>query len=116
MKNRKIAALASIITLIIGSFYAMLVQADELKFIRLVNNTDQAIFFFYASPQSSRSWRSDRLGSSVLLANYNIRIDINDGTNQCVYDLKAVFEDEQYTTRYGVNVCDGFKWILREDD
>lgn len=74
--------------------------------VRIINDTSYDIIYFYASNTGTNSWQEDILGRDILPAGYNVVINIDDGTGYCKYDFKAVFEDGEELTDYGINVCE----------
>ena len=88
------------------------VQAQEARYVRVINETGATVEKIYVSHSSRSGWGRDQLGSQVLWSGYNIRVYPNDGTSRCVYDLKAVTVDGRSTERREVDICGGSEWTL----
>ncbi|MEL6684332.1 MAG: hypothetical protein AAFN63_05180 [Pseudomonadota bacterium] len=71
----------------------------------IANATGQTIWRFYGSRTTTSSWEEDILGSDVLPSGSSIRIDFDDGTGACMFDLKAEFRDGSSRVESGVDVC-----------
>ena len=70
------------------------------------NQTGVTMTRFYGSNKGTKSWEEDILGEDVLPSGSSVKINFDDGTGYCVYDLKAVFEDGDEVTQAGVNICE----------
>lgn len=69
-----------------------------------VNETNDTIFFLYASPHRDPNWGPDHLGSGVLRAGQSFHVQLPAG--DCVYDIRIVFENRvSYERRDGLNLC-----------
>jgi len=75
------------------------------RYLTLVNRGDRTIMYFYASPPSADGWEEDVLGDEVVSLNERFRINFNsDERCTCVYDTKAVLDDDSEVVRKA-NVC-----------
>lgn len=74
--------------------------------VNVINRTGVTIREFYASSVGQNTWEEDILGSGVLASGSSATVNIDDGTGYCMYDLKAVFEDDDEVVKYRVNVCE----------
>ncbi len=74
--------------------------------VTVVNRTGVAIREFYASSVGQNDWQEDILGDDMLATGGSVSVNIDDGTGYCLYDLKAVFADEDEVVKYRVNVCE----------
>jgi Virulence protein RhuM family len=63
--------------------------------------------------QSDHYYPRDLLGEQVLRADYNIRIDFDDGSGNCWFDVKAVTSGGSKWTAH-INVCEKSTWNLNE--
>jgi hypothetical protein len=79
-------------------------QAQD-RHVRVINETSHTLVSFYASNILRPGWEEDILGLDVLAPGHSVRMNIDDGTGYCWFDLKAVFADGSEAVRYGVNVC-----------
>ena len=73
--------------------------------VDIVNNTGMTMTEFYASNSGTNDWEEDILGTDVLENGDSVEVNIDDGTNKCVFDFKAVFESGQELVRNRINVC-----------
>jgi hypothetical protein len=76
------------------------------RHVIIVNNTSFTINEFYASSVGQNSWQEDILGSDTLGPGAKVRINIDDGTGYCKYDLRAVFNDGTEAVKQRVNICE----------
>lgn len=75
------------------------------RHVVIVNETRHTIVEFYASNIGRDTWEEDILGEDVLPVGQSVRINIDDGTDACLYDFKAVFDDGDQLVRNRINVC-----------
>jgi hypothetical protein len=80
--------------------------------VNVINASGQAVREIYASPVTSRSWEEDMLGANVLPAGRSMVFNIDNGTSQCRYDLKAVMSNGREHIRRNVNVCVVGSWTI----
>ena len=76
------------------------------------NISSQTLRELYASPVTSKTWEEDLLGQRTLAAGSSINATIDNGTNECNYDLKAVMANGREHIKRGVNVCAVSKWVV----
>ncbi len=74
--------------------------------VRIVNNTGYTIVEFYGSNKGTDSWEEDILGYDVIGPYSALIINFDDGTGYCVFDFKAVFNDGDVLTDFGINICE----------
>ena len=79
-------------------------SAPKDKYVVIKNNSDRDIFYLYVSPETSDEWEEDVLGDDVLLAGDEITINLY-GYEECLFDIKAVYDNEEEEIRWDVNVC-----------
>ncbi len=85
--------------------FTSLAIAEDAKFT-LDNQSDYQIDEFYASPANEDDWGDDILGQEVLPGGESGTVTIADGSDQCVYDLKAVEEDGTEHELTDLNICE----------
>ncbi|TFI57309.1 hypothetical protein E2493_15700 [Sphingomonas parva] len=83
--------------------------------ITVENLSGQVVRELYASPVTAKTWEEDLLGQKTLASGTSINANIDNGTSECRYDLKAVRADGREYTHRDVNVCAASKWMLREE-
>ena len=101
------AALASVAT-------AAAAASDGKNRVIVVENfSNQALNYLYASPITAKDWEEDLLGPDRVLARgESIEANIDNGTDECQYDLKAVMADGREVIRRDINVCAVSKWTI----
>jgi hypothetical protein len=81
-------------------------SADELdRRVNFINRSNTTLTQLYVSNHDTGGWGEDQLGLSVIGAGEYYRLDVDDGSGQCRFDIKAVFADGHVNTRMNVNVC-----------
>ena len=81
----------------------------------VTNNTSYTMTEFYASASSASTWNTSEnlFAGQTLAPGQQATININDGTQNCTYDLMAVlYGATQYTYSYSVNTCSGGSWTI----
>lgn len=85
---------------------------DKNRVVTIENLSSQTVREVYASPVENDTWEEDMLGSDVLPSGESMRFDIDNGTNECMYDLKAVMANDKEYVRRKVNVCTVSTWVI----
>jgi hypothetical protein len=80
--------------------------------ITVENLSSQTVRELYASPITATTWEEDLLGQRTLTAGQSISANIDNGTNECYYDLKAVLADGKVMEQRKINVCAASKWVI----
>jgi hypothetical protein len=70
----------------------------------VVNDTDLVLRELYAMPAGAADRGPDRLGSDTVQPGANFRLRLG-RTRDCVFDLRAVFEDDSQAERLRVDIC-----------
>ena len=78
----------------------------------IINDTDRVVNSVYATNSTIKNWGRDLLGQDVIASKQSYRFDFNDGTSQCMFDLRAVLDNGRFFERYRVNVCTATSWRL----
>lgn len=73
--------------------------------VLVINETRHTIVEFYASNIGRETWEEDILGEDVLPVGQSVNINFDDGTEACLYDFKAVFDDGDELVRNRIDVC-----------
>lgn len=88
----------------------------------LINETNRPMERFFASPSQIDDWEEDIFGDKVLPPNKRVRITIDDGRKDCMYDFKAtlgptpdgsVGRGDMVQTK--INICTLDNWGFREN-
>ncbi|MBD2461004.1 hypothetical protein H6G89_08100 [Oscillatoria sp. FACHB-1407] len=85
---------------------------DNDRTLNVINQTSVELVEFYFTPASDDRWREDLLGEQVILPGSSADIPIN--SEECEYDFKAVFDDEDVIEQFNVNVCEGDGIVFSE--
>lgn len=80
--------------------------------VTVVNVSSQTLKELYASPITSNGWEEDLLGTRTLAAGESIVANVDNGTDQCNYDLKAVLADGKAIEQRNMNVCSISKFVV----
>ncbi len=87
--------------------------ADNLSFT-LDNQTPNMIVQFYATPADGGT-RSELLKKKGLYGGQTRKLTIADGSDACVYKIRAVFEDDSfYDVRDEVDFCESDSYTLAD--
>ncbi len=73
--------------------------------VLVINSTGTHILALFASRVTTAHWEEDILGQDVLPAGTAVRVDFNDGSGSCLFDIKAKLFNGDTRVRTGVNVC-----------
>ena len=105
---------ASIALLVAATFSSAAYAAPDGKNrkITVVNLSAHSVRELYASPITAKTWEEDLLGQRTLAAGASIAANVDNGTDQCYYDLKAVLAGGKEIVQRKVNVCAVTKWTL----
>lgn len=87
-----------------------------LDSISVINRTGYDIFYLYVSPESSDSWGDDVLGDEVLLDGSSITVSLEEYSDLCRFDIKAVDSDNDSYIKWEYDACDLSKVILTLED
>jgi hypothetical protein len=79
---------------------------DQDRRVLIINATGVTMTHFFASNSGQNDWQEDILGEDVLPSGASVRINIDDGTDACLYDFKARFADGDELVRHRINVCE----------
>jgi hypothetical protein len=109
---RKLLALATAAALASVSTVADASTDGKNRVVVVENFANQTLNYLYASPISSKTWEEVLLGDRVLARGESIDANIDNGTNECQYDLRAVMADGREVIRRNINVCAVSKWTI----
>ena len=82
--------------------------------VTVENLSSQSIYYLYASPVTATTWEEDLLGSGTIPAGSTKVANIDNGSNECYYDLKVVMADGKEYIQRRVNVCAVSRWVIGE--
>ena len=110
---RKIVALAAVAAALVSlSGTASAAPDGKNRKVTVQNVSSQTVRELYASPITATTWEEDLLGQRTLGAGQSISANIDNGTTECYYDLKAVLANGKAVEQRKVNVCAASKWVI----
>jgi hypothetical protein len=109
---RKVLICAAAAALIAVSGTASAATDGKNRKVTVENLSSQTVRELYASPITSKIWEEDLLGQRILSAGQSISANIDNGTNECYFDLKAVLANGKAVEQRKVNVCAASKWVI----
>jgi hypothetical protein len=109
---RKILALAAVAALVSVAGTAAAAPDGKNRKVTVQNISSQTVRELYASPITAKTWEEDLLGQRTLTAGQSISANIDNGTTECYYDLKAVLANGKAVEQRKVNVCAASKWVI----
>lgn len=89
------------------SLNTQIALADRRDFT-IQNNNELAIVEIYVSSGNSRYWGRNILEGSILPSGGSTEITFNNSSSQCIYDYKAVYENDTYDVVGKANLCETF--------
>ena len=110
--NKAIALAASFAAALAISSGAAAAPDGKNRKVTVQNVSSQTVRELYASPITAKIWEEDLLGQRTLTAGQSNSANIDNGTNECYYDLKAVLANGKAVEQRKVNVCATTKWVI----
>lgn len=108
MFNRIAAGVIAAACLVIAPAFA-----EDVNYT-LHNETSYVVTEFYTSPANDNEWGYDLLGRQVLGAGESASVTIADGSDQCVYDFRFVFDDGDVVEDFGIDICELAEYSLTD--
>jgi len=71
----------------------------------LVNNTGHTVVTLNVSASNQNSWGEDILGRDTLANGESAAITFDRSETQCMFDIRATYDDGDTTDARGVNLC-----------
>jgi len=72
----------------------------------IVNNTGRTVMTLNVSSNDSNEWGPDILGTATIADGASGQVSFARGQEQCLWDLRATFDDGQTGDWRGVNLCE----------
>ena len=72
----------------------------------LVNNTGRTLMTLNVSPNDENEWGPDILGAATVANGASGTVQFARGQDQCLWDIRATFEDGQTGDWRGINLCE----------
>lgn len=95
----------AIAVILLSGFSFSQAFADENKKVKIVNETRHNIVQFFASRIGTDDWEEDILDVDILQPGQSVTINFG-GSDFCLYDFKAVFDDGDVLIKNRINVCE----------
>ena len=105
--------LAALLTALLASSASASTDGKNRK-ITLTNLSSQTIKGLYASPVTATTWEENLFGTRLLGPGQSISANIDNGTNECNYDLEIIFSDDHKIDKRKINICAISKWTIRD--
>jgi hypothetical protein len=103
------------LTLPLAALTAQSALANKSNF-RVYNDSSYNILELYVSASDRDTWDNDILGRDVLPSGSDIQVLFNGSSpNQCLYDIRAVFEGGQVLEDYQINVCQNTNYTFYDN-
>ena len=81
------------------------VQGEARQNFTVNNNTGHVVMTLNVSPSDENNWGPDILGSQVLADGESAEVTFQRGESQCLWDIRATYDDGDTTDIRGVNLC-----------
>ena len=72
----------------------------------IINKTGHTVVSFNVSPTNENEWGPDILGQDVLNNGESAKITFSRDAAECMWDLKATYDDDDTTEMKKVNLCE----------
>lgn len=93
---------------------ALPAAAQDLEF-KLINNSSQALHYFYTAPSNTSDWGDDLLGDSgTLESGFESSVLIGDGSDQCLYDFRFETGEGALLEVFEVDICELNSYTLTD--
>lgn len=80
--------------------------AQDAVSFELTNKTRYTLTHIYISVPSSNSWEEDILGNQVVESGETVVITVDDGLEDCKYDIRYDFSDGDSVIENAVDLCE----------
>jgi hypothetical protein len=112
MMKRAFAVMAAVVVASSVPNAAWAADDGKNRRVTVENLSSQSIYYLYASPISAKTWEEDLLGSGTVPSGTSKVANIDNGTNECQYDLKVVLADGKEYVQRNINVCAVSTWTV----
>lgn len=72
----------------------------------IVNNTGHTVMTLNVSPTTDQNWGPDILGRDVLANGESAEIEFARADDQCEWDIRVTYDDNDSSVMEGVNLCE----------
>ena len=77
-----------------------------LQNFTVVNNTGHTVMTLNVSASNDDNWGPDILGADVLANGQTVEVSFERGEAQCLWDIRATYDDGDTSDLRGVNLCE----------
>ena len=85
------------------------------RVVKVVNDASAPIYHLYVTNVGDPDWGPDQLGAYQTIGSDHYRVfNMDDGTNYCMFDLRAVLSDGRVAVRRNFNVCTESSWTVTD--
>lgn len=86
---------------------ASIAQSDDgnNRRVEVHNHTNTTIWEFHASTTNRDEWEEDILDDGIISAGGRQRINLDDGSRRCKYDVKVTFRGGATLVKANIDVC-----------
>ena len=107
MKSKNLISAAAVALLLVSGCTTTTSSGgrDADRRVIIINETGQTFVRFYGSRATTQSWEENILDGDTLPNNEQIVIDFDDGSDDCIFDMRADLSDGQEMVKNGIDVC-----------
>ena len=80
--------------------------------VQIDNRSGQTILYVRGSPVAASSFGADRIPDRTLGHGQSTIVDFDNGSGDCMYDLRVTLTNGQHVDRMNVNVCRVSQWTI----
>lgn len=102
---------------IVAAAIALLIATEANaadRSFEFINCTDRTIAEIYVSRVESTKWGRDIL-PEYLRSGESVYLEPDQSFGSCEFDIKAVYRDGESVVMNGINLCNGYEVVLREE-
>lgn len=103
------------LAMLAGSTLASMGDAEARdRHVRVLNASNDVLVVLQASNVTRRTWEEDILGHNVLFPGQATLANLNDGSGQCLFDMRAIFRSGRQEIRRNVDICRVKRWTITD--
>jgi hypothetical protein len=108
-------ALAVLAVFVLGGTTTKASATYQDRHMRIMNRASSTVDHLYISNAAEEEWGPDQLGNDQFIAPDHYRdFNVDDGTDHCLYDFKAILHDSREVETHKVNVCKADTWTISD--
>jgi hypothetical protein len=105
------AALFGAAAVLLSATASLASQWDQ--HVDIINWSGMDVTAFYATNTGVDDWGHDRLTVANLHSGYQVTLNIEDGSDACSFDFRAVLANGEEVTAWNMDVCAITEWEIR---